>query len=241
MEERLNQILARRRRALELWYRKPSLLSAVGLHVLILVALFVGPIVFAERKKPIEYRKVVLVTAADLKPAPKPKPKPKPKPPEPEPKKEPEPEPPPPQEDRPKLPSEDAKEKKAEPGPVPEPAAPEPEPESAASSAGGPEFGNQQTGIQFDNPNFVYGYYVDRMLSRIRAHWTRPPVGADVELVVHYVILRDGTVEELEVVSPSGYETFDRAGFRAVRNASPLPPLPRSYDEPSLGVTLRFR
>ena len=95
--------------------------------------------------------------------------------------------------------------------------------------------------LGFDNPDFVYGYYVDRMLSAIRAQWLRPPVGNDVEMIVHFVIRQDGTVEDLEIVKSSQIRSFDLAGQRAVLSASPLPPLPRSYREPTLGVTLIIR
>ena len=68
-------------------------------------------------------------------------------------------------------------------------------------------------------PNFNYGYYIDRMLEAIRSQWLRPPVGNDVENVVHFYIRSDGAIEALEMVEPSGVTSFDMAGMRAVRSA----------------------
>ena len=79
------------------------------------------------------------------------------------------------------------------------------------------------------------------MLLLIRAQWVRPPLGSGVEATVHFRILRDGTVESIELVSSSGYNSFDLAALRALQAAAPLPPLPRGYREGELGVTLIFR
>jgi TonB family protein len=92
-----------------------------------------------------------------------------------------------------------------------------------------------------DNPTFTYGYYLDRMLLLIRAQWVRPPLGSGVEAMLHFRILRDGTVEAIELVNSSGYNSFDLAALRALQAAAPLPPLPRSYREGELGVNLIFR
>jgi protein TonB len=91
------------------------------------------------------------------------------------------------------------------------------------------------------DPDFTYSYYIDRMLALIRARWTRPPVGPEVEGVVFFRILRDGRIEGLEVVTTSGHEAFDRAALRAVDNAAPFPPLPAGYRRDNLGVRLILR
>jgi TonB family protein len=46
---------------------------------------------------------------------------------------------------------------------------------------------------------------------------------------------------EVEVRESSGSRAFDLAALRAVRNASPLPPLPASYREDVLAVNLIVR
>jgi TonB family protein len=93
----------------------------------------------------------------------------------------------------------------------------------------------------FDNPDFVYGYYVEQMLAMIGSNWTRPAVEEDTEMTIHFRIHSNGELSELEIVTPSGHSSFDLAGLRAVRLASPLPPLPRSFPHDSLGVNLIIR
>ncbi len=96
-------------------------------------------------------------------------------------------------------------------------------------------FGNR---IGVDNPDFTYGYYLDRLLSLIDANWQRPSMGSGVRTVLFFRIERDGTVAELRVAESSGYNSFDLAALRAVQNAAPFPPLPRAYRNDSLGVNL---
>ena len=149
----------------------------------------------------------------------------------------------------------------AESGPV-EPAPPREQPrsngESEDENGGGPvdapaqrrgsplgsafatsPFGTAVAG--FDNPDFVYGYYVEQMLAMIGTNWTRPQAADDLEMMIHFRIHSDGRLSEIEVVQSSGLSSFDLAGRRAVTLASPLPPLPRSFPHESLGVNLIIR
>jgi TonB family protein len=91
--------------------------------------------------------------------------------------------------------------------------------------------------IGVDNPEFTYGYYLDRLLSLIDAQWQRPNMG-EVQAIVHFSIARDGSISDLRVAESSGYNSFDYAALRAVQNAAPFPPLPRGYRGDSLGVNL---
>ena len=93
----------------------------------------------------------------------------------------------------------------------------------------------------FDNPDFVYGYYVDQMLGMISANWQRPVLGANVEAIIHFRIHKDGHISEVRITQSSGYNSFDLAGLRAVQLAAPFPRLPQSYRHNSLGVNLILR
>jgi outer membrane biosynthesis protein TonB len=68
----------------------------------------------------------------------------------------------------------------------------------------------------FDNPDFVYGYYVEQMLAMIGSNWTRPQAAVDLEMIIHFRIHSDGRLSEIEVVESSGLSSFDLAGRRAV-------------------------
>jgi TonB family protein len=100
-------------------------------------------------------------------------------------------------------------------------------------------FGSEVGGL--DNPDFTYGYYLDRMLSLIDAQWARPAMGSGVKAVIFFRIHRDGSMTDLRVEQSSGYNSFDLAALRAVQNAAPFPPLPRAYRHEDLGVNLIVR
>lgn len=135
---------------------------------------------------------------------------------------------------------------------VPEPASrPVPQPTPAEGTLGqrqgsplGSTLGTSVFGAAvggFDNPDFVYGYYVDQMLGMIGANWQRPALGANVEAIIHFRIHTDGHISEVRVSQSSGYNSFDLAGLRAVQLAAPFPRLPQSYRHNSLGVNLILR
>lgn len=49
-------------------------------------------------------------------------------------------------------------------------------------------------------------------------------------LVMTVAVRRDGTVEDVTLVQPSGHPVLDQAAIRIVRLAEPYPPLPRTQD-----------
>lgn len=107
------------------------------------------------------------------------------------------------------------------------------------SPLGTTAFGSELGGV--DNPDFTYGYYLDRLLSLIDAQWVRPSMGTGIKTVIFFRINRDGSMTDLRVEQSSGYNSFDLAALRAVQNAAPFPPLPRAFQHESLGVNLIVR
>jgi TonB family protein len=166
-----------------------------------------------------------------VKPEPEPEPKPvlpSPQPQRPETRR---PEPQTPQPARPAPPSNDPDPGSAGSGPAQREGSPR------GSAFGSSSFGAEVAGIDSD---FKHDYYVNRMLAMIHAQWQRPAVG-EIRAVLQYNILRSGEITEIELVESSGNNGFDLAALRAVRNASPLLPLPASYRKDNLTVTLIVR
>jgi TonB family protein len=96
--------------------------------------------------------------------------------------------------------------------------------------------------VGVEDPNFTYGYYLDRVVALISAKWKRPPVGSEVvEAKLYFRIRADGAVTDLQLTATSGAEVFDRDALAAVTAASPLPPLPRAYQREYLGIHLIVR
>lgn len=156
---------------------------------------------------------------------------------------------PPPPSGKAKLLPSTKKEKPPAPAPAPQ------KPGSSASSSfsaaaatgstgrGGPLGAGGDVGIggaTFDQPDFNYSYYIERMLVTIGTNWFKPALTVPSSPVIKFKIQRDGTLAEADVERSSGLSFVDRAALRAVLASSPLPPLPAEFSGDHLGVHLIF-
>lgn len=115
--------------------------------------------------------------------------------------------------------------------------------EGAREGEGGPVGSGGNVGIggaTFDQPDFHYSYYVERMLVTIGMNWFKPAQSVPISPVVRFRIERDGTISDPEIERPSSLPFVDRAALRAVLASSPLPPLPAEFAGDHLGVHLIF-
>jgi protein TonB len=162
----------------------------------------------------------------------------------------PEEEPPPPSSKAKLLPAKEKEEKKkpSVPGPPSktssqtQPAVPE-APASARPGTGGPVGTGGNVGVggaTFDQPDFNYSYYVERMLGTIGMNWFKPAESVPISPMIRFRIERDGTISDPQVERTSGLPFVDRAALRAVIASSPLPPLPQEFGGRYLGVHLIF-
>ena len=81
------------------------------------------------------------------------------------------------------------------------------------------------------------------MQSLIEANWSRPiltDLTKTLRVGVRFVVLRDGTLTNIDVAQTCGESNVDRSAIRAVTASSPLPPLPYQYDKDSLAITIFF-
>ena len=113
-------------------------------------------------------------------------------------------------------------------------------PPPAASKQAAPAEG--QTG-QADVGQRMDPYYVE-IWARIRGQWSLPqgilPKG-NVETVINARILRNGAVVGVDFEKRSGNRYFDESAVRAIKKASPLPPLPPWIRDDSIEIGIRFR
>ncbi len=98
--------------------------------------------------------------------------------------------------------------------------------------------------LTFDTQWYDWGPYAAEMLRRIRYHWQIPEIaqmGVPGVVRIHFYIERNGSVTGIEIVSGSGRPPLDFSAHDAIRDASPLPPLPADltgvFHE---GVTITF-
>ncbi len=241
-------------------HREPSghssrfFLFSLVFHATVVGAVWIVPQLFAKPPEKFDSIAVVVVPPQVLgveEPPPPPPPKPRQKRPEPPPP-EPAPQVPPPKLPEPKPVEADVpvlvdKKKPVEKKPTPPPPPPpkrqtkpviEPPPKRVGSPFGkslGVSTNKATLGVE--DPNFTYGYYLDRIVAAISGNWVRPPLG-DLKAKIHFRIRRDGTIDDLRLVESSTSRDFDAAALRAVQSSSPLPPLPKGYKRDDLGINL---
>jgi protein TonB len=148
------------------------------------------------------------------------------------------------------LPSKDDKKKKPTPPPVSRPGKSEapavslPSAGDETATATGPAPGAGGTagvgGFKIDQSDFNYPYYIERLALIIGMNWFKPTQGVTTNPVVHFQILKDGTIADARIVTSSGLPFVDRAALRAVLASSPLPPLPAEYGRSDIGIQVVF-
>ena len=110
---------------------------------------------------------------------------------------------------------------------------------TSGSGSGGIGLGGAPGGTRFDQ-DFEYSYYQRQMIARIQANWQQIPVRGEQKVVIRFTIHRSGAISGAEVETSSGQPLLDRAAYRAVVLAEPMPPLPESYPRDQVGVHLLF-
>lgn len=252
----VDHILEERRHRIAPKERLTYAAISFALHVVLTVGFVLLPILFEKPEMKLEFVSVMVVPPSALgteePPPPPPPPPPRPAPPPPA-EIPPPPAPPPPKpaeappEDLPVLPPKKPSKKPVEPPPPAPPPAKKPPVEAPAKRRGSP-FGSslgtstQRAIVGVEDPNFTFGYYLDRVAASITANWVRPPVEDEIEKAHFYFrVLREGEITALELTETSGSEVFDQAARRAIEASSPLPPLPRGYKPDFLGIHLIVR
>lgn len=85
-------------------------------------------------------------------------------------------------------------------------------------------------------------YYGSVLRAAIESRWRKPVLEQPdpYEVIIGFEVLRDGTVRDVAIVTSSGIPALDRSGMRAVMEASPLPPFPVGWRQPSIPVNMKF-
>ena len=101
--------------------------------------------------------------------------------------------------------------------------------------------------ILTDTEGIDFGPYLRSAMDQIRKNWydlipaeAKAPSFKQGLAIVTFSIRKDGTIDAVRISSPSGDYNFDDAASNAVKNSSPLAPLPAQFTKPALSVRLRF-
>ncbi|MBI3210334.1 MAG: TonB C-terminal domain-containing protein [Candidatus Solibacter usitatus] len=89
------------------------------------------------------------------------------------------------------------------------------------------------------------GWYVDLIRIRIGQQWRTQDVEAGLTsapvVIVVFDIQRNGDITNAKIVQTSGNYSLDNSALRAIRDASPLAPLPPEFDRKSANVEFQFQ
>lgn len=89
---------------------------------------------------------------------------------------------------------------------------------------------------------FLQRYYAE-IWARIQSQWAFPQSLSTKEAlfcVVNVTITRSGAISDLHIDRRSGNRYFDDSAVKAVRKASPFPPLPADIGDRSIDLGIRF-
>lgn len=101
------------------------------------------------------------------------------------------------------------------------------------------ESGSMFAGATVDNEAFHYPYWFDLAFSKIHSNF-RSPISSDATItaVIYFEVIQSGRVVLVRVEESSSIERFDEACMQAINRSAPFPPLPRSFGEEIIGITL---
>jgi len=89
---------------------------------------------------------------------------------------------------------------------------------------------------------FGFGSYLRILRARIWDEWYQSSVfGQNKTCIVALTVYRDGHVSDIKLEKSSNDSFYDDVARRAVRNASPLPPLPPNFPKSKQRFRLEFR
>jgi TonB family protein len=92
-----------------------------------------------------------------------------------------------------------------------------------------------------------FGPYMKRLRYTVQNHWdplipesALPPVMKKGVVVIEFSISKNGRVEGMKLITPSGDVALDRAAWGAITDAIPLPNLPANFAGEYLQIRARF-
>lgn len=109
--------------------------------------------------------------------------------------------------------------------------------------------GNTQAGMGFTGTSggdfgSRFSWYVEAVQRRISGNWLQstvdPGLASAPRVIVVFTILRNGTVTNVQITQSSNNYSVDSSATRAVKESSPLAPLPPEYSGSNVNVEFWF-
>ena len=106
-----------------------------------------------------------------------------------------------------------------------------------------PGQGSDIANVKLQGKEFPYPEYLRNLVTQIYRRWARPVGNAALQAEVGFVILRDGTVQDIKIIATSRSYSFDNEAQAAVEAASAaraFGPLPAGYGADYLSIGFLF-
>ena len=105
-----------------------------------------------------------------------------------------------------------------------------------------PGTGSDIANVNLQGKPFPYPEYLANIVTQIYKRWSRP-TGIALQAEVGFVILRDGTVKDVKMISSSRSMSFDNEALAAIEVAAAVKafgPLPAGYQADYLSIGFTF-
>src|SRR6185312_14654427 len=106
-----------------------------------------------------------------------------------------------------------------------------------------------QTGYEVlsDTMGVDFGPYIHKVVQATQSTWdllipeaARPPLLKKGKVAIQFIIARDGSIKDMQLVLPSGDVSLDRAAWGGITGAGPFQPLPKEFKGPYLALRFYF-
>lgn len=115
--------------------------------------------------------------------------------------------------------------------------------EPTKEPARGPEEGDEAINVQLEGAAFVDPAYLQNIIRQVNRYWRPPAGGRHFRAEVVFVIEKDGSVSEIEMLNKSGDMSFDleaRGAIEAAGRAKAFGPLPAAWPRDRLRISFFF-
>ena len=106
-----------------------------------------------------------------------------------------------------------------------------------------PSTGADPATIKVEGEAFPYPEYLRNIVAQVYRRWQRPSGNAALRAEILFLVHRDGSMSNLQIVTRSGSFTFDleaQGAIEAAASANTFGPLPDGYANDVLPVTFFF-
>ena len=110
-------------------------------------------------------------------------------------------------------------------------------------------FDNQRGGqsdtdaaISFDSKGVDFGSWLRRFEQQVRRNWFIPQSAMMLHgrVILTFYVHKNGALTDLQIITPSGIQSFDSSSFNALKLSNPTVPLPPEYPDEKAFFTVTF-